>query len=104
MADYARVLDQETARIGEDAAAAVIQPNFTIDGAVRQLSKFAATAPAQTVLISSLQSRLASVTEIANSEKTALTQRAEAIVRDEVLPAYRRQIEALTALKPARDA
>ena len=100
LANYARVLDQETTRIGEDAAAGVIQPNFTIDGAVRQLSGFAATAPAQTVLVSSLQSRLASVTEIADSEKTALTQRAEAIVRDEVLPAYRRQIEALNALKP----
>lgn len=69
LANYARVLDQETTRIGEDAAAGVIQPNFTIDGAVRQLSGFAATAPAQTVLVSSLQSRLASVTEIADSEK-----------------------------------
>ena len=51
---YAQVLDQETTRIGEDAAAGVIQPDFTIDGAVRQLSGFAGTAPAQTVLVSSL--------------------------------------------------
>ena len=72
LANYARVVDQETARIGEDAAAGVIQPNFTIDGAVRQLSEFAATAPAQTVLVSSLQSRLASVTEIAKLRKNSV--------------------------------
>ena len=53
------MLDQETARIGEDATAGVIQPDFTIDVAVRQLSDFAVTAPAQTVLVASLQSRLA---------------------------------------------
>ena len=97
---YARVLDQETARIGEDAAAGVIPPDFIIDGALRQLSGFTVTAPAQTVLVTSLKSRLASVTEIADADKTALTQRAEAIARDEVLPAYRRQIEALNAIKP----
>jgi uncharacterized protein (DUF885 family) len=97
---YARVLDQETTRIGEDAAAGVIQPDFTIDGAVRQLRGFAGTVPAQTVLVASLQERLAGVTEIADADKTALIQLAEAMVRDEVLPAYRRQIDALNALKP----
>ncbi len=97
---YARVLDQESTRIAEDAAAGVIQPDFTIDGAVRQLGGFAATAPAQTVLVQSLQSRLAGVAEIAAADKTALAQRAEAIVRDEVLPAYQRQMAALTAIRP----
>ncbi len=97
---YARVLDQESVRIADDAAAGVIQPDFTIDGAVRQLGGFAGTAPAQTVLVQSLQSRLAEAAGIADADKTALTQRAEAIVRDEVLPAYQRQIAALTAIRP----
>lgn len=103
---YARVLDQESTRIAEDAAAGIIQPNFTIvgadgrGGAVGQLRAFAATAPAQTVLVTSLQTRLNDVADIAAADKTALTQRAEAIVRDEVLPAYQRQIEALNAVLP----
>ena len=97
---YARVLDQESVRIADDAAAGVIQPDFTIDGAVHQLGGFAGTAPAQTVLVQSLQSRLAEAAGIADADKTALTQRAEAIVRDEVLPAYQRQIAALTAIRP----
>jgi uncharacterized protein (DUF885 family) len=46
-----------------------------------------------------LQSRLAAVTEIAEADKVALLQRAESLVRDEVLPAYARQIEALSGIK-----
>ena len=97
---YARMLDQETKRIGEDAAGGVIQPDFTIDGAVGQLSDLAGTPLAENMLIASLQSRLDKLTDIADTDKTALRQRAEVIVRDEVLPAYRRQIEALNAIKP----
>ena len=103
---YARVLDQETTRIGEDAAAGIIQPNFTIagadgrGGAVAQLRAFAGTPPAQTVLVTSLQSRLGEVADIADADKTAMVQRAEQIVRDEVLPAYQRQIDALNAVLP----
>ena len=96
---YARMLDQETTRLGEDVGAGVVAPDFALDGAIRQLSAFAGTAPAQTVLVQSLQSRLAGVAEIADADKTAMAQRAEAIVRDEVLPAYRRQIEALTGVR-----
>ncbi len=96
---YARVLDQETTRLGEDVAAGVLAPDFAIDGAVTQLSGFATIAPAQTVLVQSLQTRLANVAEISDAEKTALTQRAEAIVRDEVLPAYQRQIAALNGVR-----
>lgn len=103
---YARVLDQETTRISADAAAGIIQPNFTIagangrGGALAQLRAFAGTAPAQTVLVSSFQGRLNDVADIAAADKTALTQRAEAIVRDEVLPAYQRQIDALNGILP----
>ena len=96
---YKTMLDQETARIGEDAGAGVIAPDFAIDGAVRQLTAFANTPAAQTVLVTSLQSRLAGVAEIADADKTALVQRATQIMNDEVLPAYRRQIEALTQVR-----
>ncbi|MGE0741213.1 MAG: DUF885 family protein [Hyphomonadaceae bacterium] len=97
---YARVLDQESTRIAEDVAAGIVQPDFTLTGALAQLTAFANAAPAQTVLVSSLQGRLGGVAEIADADKTALATRAEAIVRDEVIPAYRRQIEALQAVQP----
>jgi uncharacterized protein (DUF885 family) len=96
---YAEMLDQENGRISEDAVAGVVQPDFTIDRAVSQLNAFTAQAPDQSVLVASLQSRLAAVTEIAEADKVALLQRAESLVRDEVLPAYARQIEALSGIK-----
>jgi uncharacterized protein (DUF885 family) len=103
---YARVLDQESVRIAEDAAAGIIQPDFTIagadgrGGAIAQLSQFASTPPAQSVLVTALQGKLANVADLADADRTALAQRAEQIVRDEVFPAYQRQIEALNAIRP----
>ncbi len=97
---YARVLDQETRRIREDAAAGVTPPDFAIAGAVSQLSGFAANAPAETVLVSSLQSRLTALEGMTDPAKAALVRQAETIVRDHVLPAYRRQIAALNRLAP----
>jgi uncharacterized protein (DUF885 family) len=100
LSGYARMLDQETAMIAEDAGKGVIAPSFCIDGAIRQLTAFANLAPANTVLVQSLTRRLAERAEIAPADKTTLGERAEAIARNEVLPAYRRQIEALTRIRP----
>lgn len=97
---YARVLDQESQMIADDAGHGMIPPDFCIDGAVTQLRGFAQTAPAQTVLVSSLAQRLPEVAEIPEGERAAFLTRAEGIVRDEVLPAYQRQIEALQAIRP----
>ncbi|HRP10066.1 MAG TPA: DUF885 family protein [Terricaulis sp.] len=100
LSQYARVLDQESAMIAEDAGNGMIPPDFCIDGAVTQLRGFAQTAPAQTVLVTSLAQRLPEVAEIPEADRAAFLTRAEAIVRDEVLPAYQRQIEALGAIRP----
>ncbi|MEZ6023672.1 MAG: DUF885 family protein [Hyphomonadaceae bacterium] len=100
LALFAGGLDQESANIAEDAAAGVIQPDFTIDGATRQLSNFAARPPAETVLVTALRDHLAEIEDISDADKAAMVERAEAIVRDEVMPAYQRQIEALTAIRP----
>ncbi len=105
MSAYARVLDQETVRMGEDAAAGVIPPSFCIQrgdnaGAIPQLRSFTTTAPAQNVLVASFAQKLASVADIAEADKATLTQRAQAILTDEILPAYQRQIDALTGLLP----
>ncbi|MBL8536092.1 MAG: DUF885 family protein [Hyphomonadaceae bacterium] len=97
---YARVLDQETTRMGEDVAAGVLAPDFAIDGALRQLTAFAGIAPAENVLVATFAQKLAQVADIADADKTALAQRAQAIVADEILPAYQRQIAALNGVRP----
>ena len=100
LSEYDRVLDQETAIIGEDAGLGVIPPDFAIDRALEQLNAFASTAPAQTVLVQTLVRRLPQVQELSESDRAAYISRAETIVRDEVMPAYERQMEALRAVRP----
>lgn len=96
---YAGELDKESAMIAHDAGENVIPPDFAIDGAMRQLQTFANTAPAQTVLVAAFGQKLSEAESIAAADRTALSTQAETIVRDEVLPAYRRQIEALQAIR-----
>jgi uncharacterized protein (DUF885 family) len=100
LSGYAKQLDQETARIAPECAAGFTPPDFAIDKALGQLSDFAKKKPADTVLVQSLARRIADVAEVAAADRTALAQHAEAIVRDEVLPAYARQIAALQAVRP----
>jgi uncharacterized protein (DUF885 family) len=100
LAAYSRMLDQETTRIGQDATDGIIQPDFTITGAINQLRGFSGRAPAETVLVQSLRTRLDGIADIPAADKTALAQRAETIVRDEVFPAYQRQVEALQTIQP----
>lgn len=97
---YGRGLDQESERLGQDAGDGVIPPDFALDGALRQLGEFRGRTPAQTVLVTSFRDRLAQVADIADADKTALVAQAETIVRDTVLPAYQRQIDAITAIRP----
>lgn len=97
---YERVLDQETRRIREDAANGVIPPDFAINGAIRQLQGFADIAPNENVLVTALQQKIAGVGDLTDAQKARLVHNAESVVRQRVLPAYRRQIAALNAILP----
>ncbi|MGE0045931.1 MAG: DUF885 family protein, partial [Hyphomonadaceae bacterium] len=100
LSGLARQMDQELERFAEDTGAGVIPPDFAIDRCLEQLRAFAGTAPAQSVLVTAFAQKLGGVEAIAAADRTALTQRAETVLRDEVLPAYQRQIDALVAIRP----
>jgi uncharacterized protein (DUF885 family) len=100
LSGFARLLDQESTLIAEDAAKGVIAPSFCIDGALSQLTAFAAKRPSDTVLVQSIARRIADVAEVPESERAGFATRAVTIVRDEVMPAYQRQIAALQAVRP----
>ncbi|PZO55781.1 MAG: DUF885 domain-containing protein [Alphaproteobacteria bacterium] len=100
LSGFAGQLDQETLIIAEDAAAGVIPPDFAIDGALASLEGFSSRAPAETVLVQTLVRRLPAVAEIPEADRASYISRAEALVRDTVFPAYRRQIDALRAVRP----
>jgi uncharacterized protein (DUF885 family) len=97
---YATMLDQETAVINTDAAAGMIPPTFAIQGGITGLHAAMAGRPADNVLVTTLVRRLPEVAEIPEAERAGLVTRAETVVRDEIFPAYQRQIDALTALLP----
>ena len=106
LSGYAHQLDQEIAVLNADVGAGVIPPDFCLmstdgqSGAIPQLRSFVGTAPAENVLVSTFAQKLNGVSEIAAADKTTLTQRAQTILHDEIYPAYQRQIDALTALRP----
>jgi uncharacterized protein (DUF885 family) len=97
---FAKQMDQEIAVLNADVGNGVIPPDFCIDGALKQLRAFSAIAPAQNPLVTSFSQKLGSVNEIAAADRTSLAQHAQTILHDEILPAYQRQIAALTAVRP----
>jgi uncharacterized protein (DUF885 family) len=95
---FAKVMDQETAEVKAQADKGVIPPDFCIDGAVQQLQEFAAKKPADTVLVQSLKRKVADAKLDAAPQKD-LVARVDRAVKEQVLPAYRRQIAQLKALR-----
>lgn len=96
---YEHVLDTDTALIASDAAHGIALPDFALDRVIEQGQGFAAIAPAQNILVTSLRERIAHVQQIPEADRAALLTQAEAIVHDHVLPAYGRQIDALRAVR-----
>ncbi len=104
LAGFARVLDEETAGVRADAEKGAVPPTFSLEGAIRQLDAFAAKAPADTVMVTSIRRRAAEIPGLAPETAADYAARAEVIVREQVLPAYRRQSAALTELIPRASA
>jgi uncharacterized protein (DUF885 family) len=95
VAAYAKVLDEETDRVKADDARGVRPPDFAVDRALGLLQTFALKAPEDTVLAGSLARRGKDLPGAAARQRDVVR-----LVRDSVLPAYRRQIGALQTLRP----
>lgn len=96
---FATVLDQETARIGADAAKKVIPPTFIIDRTLEQLRPLANGPAPSLTLVRSIQRRAPEAEGVTPVMAADFTRRAIDIVRDKVQPALRRQITAVEALR-----
>ena len=99
LSGFATVLDQETTRVGQDADEGVVPPGFVIDRTLEQMGAFTAIAPAQNRLVTAFQQKLAALADVPDADKTTMVQRAETILRDEVLPAFNRQAERMRQLR-----
>ena len=77
---FAGVLDQETARVGQDESDGVVPPGFVIDRTLELMGAFTAIAPAQNRLVTAFQQKLAGVADIPDADKAAMAQRAECVM------------------------
>ncbi|MDB5457501.1 MAG: hypothetical protein JWP92_3086, partial [Caulobacter sp.] len=94
MAAFAVAIDQENARIAEDAAKGVIPPDYILDNALGQLAEFRAQAPGATRLVGSLTERAKAKGLSGDHEAKATS-----IVATAIFPAIDRQIAALKATR-----
>ena len=93
---FAVAMDQETERVRHDAGLKVGPPDFLIDRTLEQMRTLRATAPADSVLSTSIAAR-AQKLSIAGEYGA----QAARIVADEVYPALDRQMKAFEELRPA---
>jgi uncharacterized protein (DUF885 family) len=90
--DFARQLDQETARIRRDAGKGIMPPSFVAQNALAQLKAFRATKSADQRMVSSLAERCANSNMAGNWAVPAIQ-----IIEQEIYPALDRQIGAFAA-------
>jgi uncharacterized protein (DUF885 family) len=92
---FAVVLDQETERVHHDAGEKVVPPDFLIDRTLEQMKAFRGTAPAESILVTSV-ARRAGKAGVSGDYGAKATQ----IVTAEIYPALDRQAKALADLRP----
>lgn len=104
----AEAIDAETARARADAERGVRPPSFIIDATVQLLDGVATTPVVSQVYVSSFRRKLdAMVAATPEAERAAMRQRAdgylaraEAIVRDNIIPAHQRAAAFLRSERP----
>jgi uncharacterized protein (DUF885 family) len=93
--DLATVLDQETERLHHDAGLKVVPPDFIIERTLGQMTSLRNTAPAQSILSSSVARRTQKLGIAGNYGSDAAH-----IVETQIYPALDRQMKALRELQP----
>ena len=92
---FARVMDEEIERIRHDAGLKVVPPDFLIDRTLEQMHTLRGTAPAQSILVTSIATRTQKLGIAGNYAADAA-----ALVEHEVYPALDRQAAVLRELRP----
>ena len=92
---FAVVLDEETERVRHDAALKVVPPDFVLDRTLEQMRLLRNTAPAESILTTSIARRTQKLGIAGNYGADAAR-----IVASEVYPALDRQSDALAKLRP----
>jgi len=95
---FGDILQQAHQRVAEDRDHGVVPPDFIVRRVLEQLRAFAAAAPADHLLVSSLHERLRMVESVSAAQAVELGQQAQDILRRRILPGYQQLIELHEAL------
>lgn len=78
----------------------IVPPRFVIHRVLDEMRGFAAQAPTDNILYTSLEKKLSEAADLGEEDKKVLLEGAEARIRDAVYPAYRELIAYFEALEP----
>jgi uncharacterized protein (DUF885 family) len=95
--NYALVLDDIRAKVVYDRELGVMPPDFSIDGAIENLTASVNTPAAENKLVTSFSEKLA---EAGIERAEGFVEQAVMLVDEQIYPATRRLLEALTDMRP----
>jgi len=105
--NYIAVLGQLSARMEEAmaeskriAAKQIVPPKFILQATIKQMHSFADPAPAQNALVTSFADKMAAIKSLAPARREELRAQAEAIVAQQVNPAWKRAAALLESQLP----
>ena len=93
-------LQEATTEAARAARAGIRPPAFILRATVDQMERFISMPPAENVLVTTLATKAAAITDLAAERRTELTEHATRIVEAEVYPAWRAGIEELKSQLP----
>lgn len=93
-------MDQASEQARAMADAGVLPPDFIIDATLAQMRSFIAAQPAANPLVTTLAERGARIDGLAQGQHAAAVDKATALVRDAVYPAWQRAIDELERQRP----
>ena len=96
LAQVARILDQGVAEAKARAAKGVTPPRFILQATLDGIDRFLEPAPANNILVSSLEERSLKAKQISADQRAAARAAAEKTVRQAIVPAFRRLRALLT--------
>jgi uncharacterized protein (DUF885 family) len=100
LAGLASLMDQGIARARSAEVAGVLMPRFITAKTISQFEQFLAPAAARNVLVTTMDERMAQIPGLSAEHREAVRTKAEKIVADAVLPAWRRGLALMQAQLP----
>ncbi|WP_411816689.1 DUF885 domain-containing protein [Hyphococcus sp. DH-69] len=99
LSEFGRVFDETVETVTSDAALGIVPPRFALDGALRTISVFTETPPAENPLTTTFAAKIEKIDGLSADDQSALIERVAAAVEANVYPAYARLGAALENLK-----